>query len=153
MSIKFADMIKFLWRERMGSVMKCESVTMTLLRLDYLVYNLDNYIDDTSTETGLKQVGHLYMTFHLHFVVVSWCYKNSFSIVSFRNFTVVLTSAVTLIHMQAFWVCMDVDVDANAAIDFSLSYGSFGSSFPNTFSLTTGVSNRVILWKLWDTFR
>ena len=55
----------------MGSVMKCESVTMTLLRLDYLVYNLDNYIDDTSTETGLKQVGHLYMTFHLHFVVVS----------------------------------------------------------------------------------
>ena len=30
------------------------------------------------------------------------------------------------------WSSMDVDVDANAAIDYTLSYGSFGSTFPNT---------------------
>jgi len=55
MSIKFADMARFLWRERMESVMDCERsvITMTLLRLDYLVYSLGNCVDDTSTETGL----------------------------------------------------------------------------------------------------
>ena len=37
----------------MKSVMKCEIsvITMTLLRLDYLIYGLGNYVDDTPTET------------------------------------------------------------------------------------------------------
>ena len=37
----------------MKSVMKCEIsvITMTLLRLDYLIYGLANYVDDTPTET------------------------------------------------------------------------------------------------------
>ena len=56
MSIKFAIMTIFLWRERMESIMKCERsiITTTLLRLDYLVHSLDNCADDTSTETGLS---------------------------------------------------------------------------------------------------
>ena len=35
--------------------MDCERsvITMTLLQLDYLVYGLGNYIDDTPIETGL----------------------------------------------------------------------------------------------------
>ena len=56
MNIKYADMTMFLWRERMKSVMKCERsvITMTLLWLDYLIYDLGNCVDDTPTETGLK---------------------------------------------------------------------------------------------------
>jgi len=49
MSIKFADMTELLRRERIESVMKCERsvITMTLLRLDYLVHGLGNCADDT----------------------------------------------------------------------------------------------------------
>jgi len=39
-------MAALLWRER-------NVITIALLRLDYLVYCLDNYVDDTLTETGL----------------------------------------------------------------------------------------------------
>ena len=45
MSIKFADMVKFLWRERMKNVMKS---------WHYLVYGLGNCVDDTSTSYGTK---------------------------------------------------------------------------------------------------
>ena len=40
-----------------GIVIECERgvITMTFLRLDYLLYILGNYVDDTSTETGLMQ--------------------------------------------------------------------------------------------------
>ena len=40
----------------MGSVIECERsvITMTLIRLDYLVYSFGKYVDDTSIETDLK---------------------------------------------------------------------------------------------------
>ena len=52
MSIKFADVAE----ERRGSIMRCERnvITMTLLRIDYLVHNLDNYVITLTTETGLR---------------------------------------------------------------------------------------------------
>ena len=39
----------------MRSVMDCDGsvMVMTLFRLDYLIYGLDNCVDDTPTETGL----------------------------------------------------------------------------------------------------
>ena len=51
MSIKFANMTMFSWKERMKSVMDCEKsvMVMTLFRLDYLVYDLDICVDDTPT--------------------------------------------------------------------------------------------------------
>ena len=48
MSIKFVDVVNFLRRERIESVIEYEKsvITMTLLWHDYLVYDFDNYIDN-----------------------------------------------------------------------------------------------------------
>ena len=48
MSIKFVDVVNFLRRERIESVIECEMsvITMTLLWHDYLVYDFDNCIDN-----------------------------------------------------------------------------------------------------------
>ena len=50
MSIKFTDVAE----ERSESVMGCERsvITMTLLRLGYLIHSLDNRAMTLSTETG-----------------------------------------------------------------------------------------------------
>ena len=55
MSIKFADVTE----ERKGSIMRCERnvITMTFLRIDYLVHNLDNYVITLTTETGSLRLG------------------------------------------------------------------------------------------------
>ena len=49
MNIKFADITKFLRRERIESVMKYERyvIAMTFLQLNYLVYDFGNYMDNT----------------------------------------------------------------------------------------------------------
>jgi len=55
MSIKFADMTELLWRQRRSAHGIWMSViTMTLLQLDYLVYSLDNYTNNTPTKNSLK---------------------------------------------------------------------------------------------------
>ena len=56
LSIKFADVTNFLWKEKMWSVIKYERsvITKTLLRLAYLVYDLSNCVDDTPIKTSLS---------------------------------------------------------------------------------------------------
>ena len=41
----------------MNSVMKCEKnvITIILLQLNYLIYSLSNYVNDTPTKTGLLE--------------------------------------------------------------------------------------------------
>ena len=47
----------------MESVIDCEMsvITMTLLQLGYLVYGLDNCVDDTLTETDFISIGNVFI--------------------------------------------------------------------------------------------
>ena len=56
MSIKYVDMAE----EKTKSVMECERsvITMTLLRLGYLVHNFGNCVMTLSTETGITHSVH-----------------------------------------------------------------------------------------------
>jgi len=90
-------MTRFLEKERMEGVMDCERsvITMKLFRLDYLVYDLGNYVDDTSTETDLNPCGENKSEripapkstngrwprercpVPIHFLIMSWCFFTS----------------------------------------------------------------------------
>ena len=54
LSIKFAGVINFLWREKMWIVIKYDKsvITKTLLRLTYLIFDLSNCVDDTPIKTN-----------------------------------------------------------------------------------------------------
>jgi len=55
MNIKYVDMWQPHYQEKEECVMKCEIsvIPIILLQLDYLVYCLDNYANDTPTQTSL----------------------------------------------------------------------------------------------------
>ena len=56
--------------------MKCETsvITMTLLRLDYLVHGPDNRVGDTSTETGLMHAFIVLVHSFIYIYIYIWNY-------------------------------------------------------------------------------